>query len=165
MKRGERNQIQKMRWGMMAPMFYVADRSRSVLKAGKGEDSKQTIYLNLLHDRNSLANVMNEKTKQMKKPKLEKTKLIHDWKDKLLSRLNVINTKRMLQTTASNIMQEDDCCCRGEGGGGAVDQNDSTVLLRSDARSEYINYSRICSDIMSFIIIVITIIIIDSYGR
>ena len=147
---------------MMAPMFYVADKSRSILKAGKGEDSKQTIYLNLLHDRNSLANVMNEKTKQMKKPKPEKTTLIHDWKDKLLSRLNVINTKRMLQTTASNVMQEDDCCCRGEGGGGgAVDQNDSTVLLRS----EYINYSRICSDIMSFIIIVITIIIIDSYGR
>ena len=159
---------------MMAPMFYVADKSRSILKAGKGEDSKQTIYLNLLHDRNNLANVMNEKTKQMKNPKPEKTKLIHDWKDKLLSRLNVINTKRMLQTTASNIIQEDDCCCRGEGGG-AVDQNDSTVLLRSDARSEYINYSRICSDIMIFIIIVITIIIIinfvifiitiDSYGR
>jgi hypothetical protein len=154
-------------------MFYVADKSRSILKAGKGEDSKQTIYLNLLHDRNNLANVLNEKTKQMKKPKPEKTKLIHDWKDKLLSRLNVINIKRTLQTTASNTIQEDDCCCRGGGGGGgAVDQNDSAVFLRSDARSEFITYSRLCSDSMIIIIVVINFVIfifiiitIDSYGR
>jgi hypothetical protein len=51
-----------MRWDMTAPMLYVAD------KAGKGEDSKQTIYLNPLHDRNKKQ--MNEKKKQMKNTKL-----------------------------------------------------------------------------------------------
>lgn len=145
-----------MRWGMAAPMFYVADKSRYILKAGKGEENKQVIYLNLLHDKNNLANVMNEKTKQMKmNPKPEKTKLIHDWKEKLFSRLNVINAKNKLQTSKSNIMQEDDdCCSKGGGGGGggsAVDQNDSTVLLSIEPfggkRIENITYCRLCSDI------------------
>lgn len=147
-------------WDMSTPIHY---NRRPILKDGNEDDSKQTIFLNLSHDRNDLASVMNEKTKQMN-PKHKKKKLIHDSKDKLFSRLNVIGARSKLQTSEFNIMRDDDCCSRG-GGGVAVDQNDSTVLLSiesySGARSEHITYCHVYSGFMiSFSLLDIIIIII-----